>query len=254
MKTLVTIGLALTLLGGNAATAEPVAPAQGRPGIIRLGPTCYLDIGPEVPCDDRYADSEQIAGIESGLKDALKDTNNSPGAKADWDAWQATASITSFYARLTAYMHELDKQGTEHADAAKPFLYGSCEGAKEGSYSCEDKVIEFERYYWLAMQGDYNAQINVAGCFDENNYRAKDALIRWPCARVVLPNEAMMCAWFLVAMSSGHVKRPGEGDAAEDFGYVYECDKKPFAVRQVMLGTASDLFQRIYNRPLPIAR
>ena len=60
-----------------------------------------------------------------------------------------------------------------------------------------------------------------------------------------------MCAWLLVAASSGH---PKSAHAAEKYGYVEECDNKPSYVRQTILGTASDLFQRIYHRPLPIAR
>jgi len=55
----------------------------------------------------------------------------------------------------------------------------------------------------------------------------------------------------LVAASSGH---PKSAKAAEYFGDVYECDKKPWAERQAILGTASQLFERIYHRPLPLAR
>jgi hypothetical protein len=74
---------------------------------------------------------------------------------------------------------------------------------------------------------------------------------RWPCHRVVHADETMMCAWYLVAASSGH---PKSAHAAEQYGYVYECDRKPLYERQAILGTASDLFLRIYHRPLPVAR
>jgi hypothetical protein len=110
---------------------------------------------------------------------------------------------------------------------------------------------EFQRNYWFALQGDYLAQNDVAGCFYEGAPRAESLSSKWPCRRVVMPNEVMMCAWYFVAMSSGH---PKSAKAAEEYGYVYECDKKPGYVRQAILGTASELFLRIYHRPLPVAR
>jgi hypothetical protein len=261
MKNIIIATISLALSASAFAADNATAATEGRPAIIRMGSVCYQptgdDLGPQVPCDDRYSDAERIAGVDWFKKNKLKNTN-SPGARADWEAWQATTGIASYNARLEAYAQERAKQGAQHADAAKPFLSGICEqghiafSQDPDLSSCEFEVSEFERNYWLAMQGDYEAQLSVGGCFKETAYRA-DPIFRWPCRRVVRADEAMMCAWYLVAMSSGHVKGGGEGDAAEKFGYVYECDKKPWAVRQSMLGTATALFNQIYHRPLPLA-
>jgi hypothetical protein len=112
-------------------------------------------------------------------------------------------------------------------------------------------LTDFVRNYWLALQSDDSAQMDVAFCFQQDTPNAEDLAMRWPCFRVARANETMQCAWLLVAMSSGY---PGSDKAAEQFGYVNECDKKPWSARQATLGTASDLFQRIYHRPLPMAR
>jgi hypothetical protein len=60
-----------------------------------------------------------------------------------------------------------------------------------------------------------------------------------------------MCAWYRVAASSGH---PKSAKSAENYGYVFECDKKPMYERQAILGTASELFLHIYHQPILLAR
>jgi hypothetical protein len=116
--------------------------------------------------------------------------------------------------------------------------------------NCAYKKMEFQRNYWFALQGDHLAQKDIAFCFSEGSPNASVVdSYRWPCHRVAHPNETMMCAWYLVAASSGH---PKSEQAARD--YWDECDKKPLYMRQAILGTASELFLRIYHRPLPVAR
>jgi hypothetical protein len=160
---------------------------------------------------------------------------------------------------LGAFESEERKQAEQHADESKPFLHGTClpndeseENNKEAlERNCKSEETHFQRNYWLALQGDHQAQGAVADCFQNDVLQATLPLARWPCHRVVYPDETMMCAWYLVAASSGH---PKSAEAAEQYGYVNECDKKPLYERQTILGTASALFLRIYNRPLPVAR
>jgi hypothetical protein len=116
---------------------------------------------------------------------------------------------------------------------------------------CQFHKANFEEHYWLALQGDYQAQLNVAFCFHGGAMTTTSFSIRWPCYGVVRTDDIAMCAWYLVAASSGH---PRSASAAEQYGYVYECDKKPLYERQAILGTASALFLRIYHRPMPVAR
>jgi hypothetical protein len=260
-------GLALAFIWGATASAE--AP-QGRPGVIRGGDECFQtsDIHGDddfwgkhkVPCDDRYKDSEEIAFSEFLIKDNLK-MKNTPGTRANWEAWQASASsgATTAEARSKAFFVEEQKQAEQHADVSKPFLHGGCQPNNETEENdkkaredgCKFDEIQFQRNYWLALQGDHQAQEAVARCFENDGPNATVLSFRWPCSRVVDADESMMCAWYLVAMSSGH---PDSAKSAEQYGYVYECDKKPLYVRQVILGTASELFLRIYHRPIPLAR
>jgi hypothetical protein len=250
----------LGIWGATALAEEP----QGRPGVIRSGDACFQPTddnmwGRQIPCDDRYKDSEEIGGAEFLFKTALK-KENSPGHRADWEAWRASAAsgATTFQARLEAFSAEMRKQAEQHADA-KPFLHGECQPNDESEQSnkesllrsCKDNETTFQRDYWLALQGDHEAQESVARCFEDDTPRATALRFRWPCHRVVSPDETVMCAWYLVAASSGH---PKSAHSAEQYGYVYECDKKTMYERQAILGTASELFLRIYHRPIPVAR
>jgi hypothetical protein len=255
------------LLGIGGATALAEEP-QGRPGVIRMGDLCFQptdtygdfrDAGRQIPCDDRYKESEEIAGWEFTLKTNLK-VENSPGHRAAWEAWQASAAsgATTWVGRLEAYTAETRKQAEQHADA-KPYLHGTCQPNDESEQSnkevlergCKGAERVFQRDYWLALQGDHQAQESIARCFQDDTPRATDLGFRWPCHRVVWADETVMCAWYLVAASSGH---PKSADSAEKYGYVYECDKKTMYERQAILGTASELFLRIYHRPIPVAR
>jgi hypothetical protein len=261
---LVTLALSL-LTGACGAAQEP----QGRPGVIRnpFGGPCYhitdtsewRDLSrtiPEIPCDDRYKEAESIAGWEFRLKDDLK-RENSPGNKVYWEAWQASAAsgATTFMGRLEANTAEIGKLAEQHADLSRPFLHGGCqpwtkEEVKNKEVlkdACKYEEKQFQLNYWLALQGDHQAQENVASCF--NYYGPAPAIQN--CNRVVDPDKNMMCAWYLVAASSGH---PESSKSAEKYGYVEECDKKPMYERQAILGTASELFLRIYHRPMPVAR
>jgi hypothetical protein len=187
--------------------------------------------------------------------------DNSPGNKASWEAWQASAAsgATTYEARIKANEAEWEKQAKLHAQLSKPFLHGTCQPNRKDEENnkvllernCEGTEIVFQRDYWLALQGDNSAQRSVARCFQDDVPQATDLAYRWPCHRVVYPDETMMCAWYLVASSSGH---PKSADAAEYYGYINECDKKPLYLRQAILGTASDLFLRIYHRPMPVAQ
>ena len=253
----------LGIWGATALAEEP----QGRPGVIRMGDQCFQptntyggwrDMG-KIPCDDRYEESEKIAYSEFTYKTNLK-VENSPGHRADWEAWQASAAsgATTWVGRLEAFIAETRKQAEQHADA-EPFLHGTCQPTDESEQSnkevlergCKGDETTFQRNYWLALQGDHQAQEGVALCFQDDYPRATDLGFRWPCHRVVSPDETVMCAWYLVAASSGH---PKSADSAEKYGYVYECDKKTMYERQAILGTASELFLRIYHRPIPVAR
>jgi hypothetical protein len=255
--------LFLIFLINPALGAEDAAP-QGRPGVVR-GPDnkCFQttdiygdfrDEGREVPCDDRYKEAEEIAWWEFGWKTNLK-MYNGPRERANWEAWQASAAsgATTLQARMDAYDAEIRKQAEQHADVSKPFLSGRCQPTSKGEETnaknlelgCQFDSSNFQRNYWLALQGDHGAQEEIASCFGEGAGPPADLVAQRPCHRVVLPNETQMCAWLLVAASSGH---PKSADSAEEYGYVWQCDKKPLYVRQAILGTASDLFQRIYHR------
>jgi hypothetical protein len=255
----------------NAAPipAAPIQEAQGRPGVIRSmgsGP-CYHVTNtseqrelsrtiPEISCDDRYKDAEEIAYWEFQLKDDLK-TENSPGHRAYWEAWQASAAsgATTLMGRLEANTAEIWKLAEQHADLSRPFLHGGCHPwTKEETANkevlkdaCKYHEKQFELKYWLALQGDHQAQEGIADCF--NYYGPAPAIQN--CNRVVDRDENMMCAWYLVAASSGH---PESSKSAEKYGYIEECDKKPIYERQAILGTASALFLRIYQRPMSVAR
>jgi len=250
--------------GATASAEEP----QGRPAFIRMGDHClqttntygdFRDMGREITCDDRYKEGEEIADWEFTYRTNLK-MENSPGNRADWEAWQTSAAsgATTSKGRLEAFIAETRKQTEQHADA-KPFLHGTCQPNSESEQSnketllrnCKDNETMFQRNYWLALQGDHEAQERVAWCFQDDRPRATALDSRWPCHRVVRPDETVMCAWYLVAASSGH---PKSAHSAEQYGYVYECDKKTMYERQAILGTASELFLRIYHRPIPMAR
>ena len=247
---------------------------QARPGVIRDPFTfgsdkCFQttdtygnfrDQGSEIPCDDRYKEGEKIAHDEFVWKTKLK-MENSPHNRANWEAWQASAAsgATTYEARLKAFEAEQQKQIEPHVDLSKPFLHGTCQPNDEKEKNdkealkrgCEFDEINFQRNYWLALQGDHQTQELVAWCFENDWPQATMLSARWHCHRVVYPDETMMCAWYLVAASSGH---PKSAEAAESYGYVHECDKKPLYERQAILGTASNLFLRIYHRPMPVAR
>lgn len=264
MKKLILLLATLLLIAPVASAEEP----QARPGVIRQGDKCFQptdtygdfrDTGREIPCDDRYKEGEKIAEWEFLLKTNLK-MENSPGHVADWEAWQASAAsgATTWIGRFDAFIAELQKQGAQHPDAAKPFLHGRCQPNEQSEQTSKEALLRgckhdeamFQRDYWLALQGDHKAQEHVAWC-SQDDTRATMLATKWPCHRVVEANETMMCAWYLVAASSGH---PESSHSAEQYGYVYECDKKPMYVRQAILGTASELFLRIYHRPLPVAQ
>lgn len=257
-----------------AILTSPVAAAaeDGRPGVVRWPALrfddsmtkCYrpgnvygsfADLQDhEVPCDERYKDAENIAGFEWGLNTKLK-MEDSPGNRADLEAWKATAGIMLFKTRFDAYYAEGNKQTGQHAYLSRDVAMSSVclwkSDDKDPDSGCRFARTDFQRDYWFALEGDNGAQMNVASCFQNGEPRATAPEAKWPCHRVVMPNETMMCAWYLVAASSGH---PKSAKAAEYFGYVYECDKRPWAERQAILGTASQLFERIYHRPLPLAR
>ena len=256
---------------GPASAEEP----QARPGVIRdpFGDKCFQrtdtygnfrDQGPEIPCDGRYKEGEKIAYDEFVWKTNFK-MHNSPEYKAYWEAWQASAAsgATTYEARNKAFDAERQKervrQAKLHADESRPFLHGACQPNDEKEKNdkealkrnCEFEETLFQEKYSFALQGDHDDQQEVARCFQNDAPQATNLFFRWPCHRVVYPDETKMCAWYLVAASSGH---PESAKAAEQYGYVNECDKKPLYQRQVILGTASDLFLRIYHRPLPVAR
>lgn len=114
--------LLLMFLTSPAFGTEDVAP-QGRPGVLRLGDFCFQGeiSGPQLPCEDSTSDAEKIAGFEWAYK-GTKD--GSPRERADWEAWQASASsgAKTAQARSDAFLAELRKQGEQHADGSKPFI------------------------------------------------------------------------------------------------------------------------------------
>jgi hypothetical protein len=256
--------LATLLLIVPAASAED---PRVRPGVVRLGDVCFQTTNissdfpwdRKIPCDGRYKDGEEIAGRELLLKEDLNN-DNSPRSRADWEAWQASAAAgaTTSKARFEAFDAEARKQAEQHADVSKPFLHGTCQPNNENEKNnkeiqergCKYDETDFQRNYWFALQGDHQAQENVAFCFQDDVPSATSLGFRWPCHRVVGPDKTMMCAWYLVAASSGH---PKSAESAEMYGYVNECDK-PMYVRQAIFGTATELFLRIYHRPIPVAR
>jgi hypothetical protein len=263
IRRLVLLLATLLLIAPAASAQEP----QGRPGVIRVGNDCnqttdthgdFDDIGRKIPCDDRYKEAEKIAYFEFNVKTNLK-IENSLITRAELESWLASAAsgATTLNGRLDAWDVERRKQAEQHADASKPFLSQECrpndegEKNKELEWGCKFDETRFQRFYWFALQGDHQAQEYVASCFENNVPSALSLASRWPCHRVVNADETMMCAWYLVAASSGH---PKSAKSAEKYGYIYECDKKPMYERQAILGTASALFLRIYHRPMPVAR
>src|ERR1019366_7636359 len=105
---------------------------------------------------DRYKDSEKIVGAEFLFKTALKE-ENSPGHRADWEAWQASAAsgATTWMGREEAFSAETRKQAEQHADA-KPFLHGTCQPNDESEQTsketllrnCKNRETRFQRDYW----------------------------------------------------------------------------------------------------------
>jgi hypothetical protein len=224
----------LALLSSTGASFAQTT-VEGRPGIIREGTICFQptdtygdfrDQGREIPCDDRYKEAESIAGWKFRLKTQLK-MDNSLINKASWETWQASAAsgARTLHDRLEADDAEQRKQAERHADESKPFLQ-MCqplreegrikeEGDTPHEWFCQFDKTRFQIDYWLALQGDHQAQENVAYCFREGVATSTIFSIRWPCYGVVRTDETAMSAWLLVAASSGH---PESSKSAEKYG------------------------------------
>lgn len=120
---LITLLAALVL--ADTVVAEPVINAvpAARPGVIRLGSVCFKgDDLPDyqVPCDDRAADAEKMAGLEWILRSNLTRNWIPITSKADWEAWQAIkGSYSSSNDLENAFHQELKKQAKQHADRVK---------------------------------------------------------------------------------------------------------------------------------------
>jgi hypothetical protein len=216
----------------NATTTQTTpAPTEDQKFTDRIATQilCGLATNPDA--------NPECVGLGFTTEQALKtelEMENSPGNRANWEAWLASAAsgATTSEARLEVFAAETRKQGEQHADASRPFLHGTCQPNDEGEKSnkevlergCKDDQSRFQRDYWLALQGDHQAQENVAFCFKDDTPSATGLGYRWPCHRVAAPDETVMCAWYLIAASSGH---PKSARSAETYGYVDECDKKP---------------------------
>ena len=125
----------------------------------------------------------------------------SPSDQADWDAWQATRKAKSLDEAMRLFSEEQQNQARRHANLSFIFLSGTCDPATiyfttygniGKNIICEKEILKFQRDYWLALQGDYQAQIHIADCFDAKG-----------CAGVVRTIPVENCAWLLVALSSG---------------------------------------------------
>lgn len=230
-----------------ALTATAFA-GEGRPGIVRSDDKCYkttdfLDLGPEVPCDDRYADAEKIAWDDLSMQ-IFK--NGTASDKVWWQAWQAATGNTHDE-RMTSFKQEKRKLAAPYAALSDQYLAPCIDASSKGGYTCEDFVADFRLEYWSAMQGDDFPQQELADCFKhDSNYRNEPPL----CGGMVMKNRIMECAWRLIRISSGNPKiTPNDADSYDDY-----CGDQSWAEKQATLAQATRLFPLIYHRPLPLAR
>ena len=171
----------------------------------------------------------------------------SPTAQADWEAWQvARRDAKTAKDAWAIFNQQTLNQGKAHAYLSEQMLSGKCNpqkidfsmrgvGAKAADI-CEKEKLQFARNVWLAMQGDYQAQMNVADCFYSS------------CAGVVKHDFMTYCTWYLIAISSDSP----EVNESEITSYSTNCDKKIHPnMKDEFRQTASKLFSVIYHRPLP---
>jgi hypothetical protein len=155
-----------------------------------------------------------------------------------WQAWQAATGDT-FAARSASLDQDVHKLAIQHHEADQ-FLDGACpEGNQQ---QCEWAADQFRLHLFGALHGDVGSQQQVASCFESKRYGKY-----WLCHGVVRPDVVAECAWRLVFLSSGSPKV--RSSTAEE--YDIECANRSGSEKQAIFGQASQLFQQIYNRPLP---
>jgi hypothetical protein len=135
----------------------------------------------------------------------------------------------------------LKNQASLYAAESAEFLSYSCKvSAREmdPDYRCAYDAASFQLAYGLAMKGDYQAQQEIAACFESEVY----------CSGTVRVHPLLSCAWRLVALASGSQKI-NANDVEEFEG---QCVRKASRTdRTIYRAQADRLFSRVYARSLP---
>ena len=171
-------------------------------------------------------------------------------AKAELEAWQA-AKGESYKERMEAYEELLHEQTKQHAEESNRFITVGCllpdnKLDPRQMKICPSGRDTFQRNYWFALQGEYLSQDTVVFCFNRGSNPKEDPY----CGGVVQQNKIMECAWRLVIISSGSP----EVKTSDVEMYDDECGARPWSEKQAFFAQASQLFSRIYQRLLPMAR
>ncbi len=164
--------------------------------------------------------------------------NHSLEDQANWEAWQAVAGIASHEGRLRGFEEQVRRQAALHANESHAFVQETCHPPPSTGRTCAQEKARFQRRYWFALQGDYQAQKGVALCFADKGK---------PACAGVRRSRTMQCAWQLVMLSSGSPEL-GQSDV-DDFRS--DCEKLDSLESEKYWAKAAAIFLRIYLRPLP---
>lgn len=105
--------------------------------------------------------------------------------------------------------------------------------------SCEVNRIQFSRRDWpKAWQGDYQGQRNAAFCRSTG------------CDGAVETNKAEACAWRSIIL----VAHVGATDDTDTRNLKMDCGDLDKAEAAVATGTANQIYEKIYSKPMPVNR
>jgi hypothetical protein len=195
--------------------------------------------------------AQQVSAFEEALR---LNASKSPKGKADWAAWKIAHAneAHSLSEAMALYVREQERQGSDHSSLSTHYLSGQCNpdrtdlwmyGSEDKDEVCDRARHQFQRNYWLALQGDYVAQTDVAACFDAE-------LALNPCVGTVLSSSTEFCAWLLVALSS----RSTEIDPLEVVNYRDICETRSYSEKRAFRARAFQLFSHIYHKPTSASR
>jgi hypothetical protein len=230
------VAAAVAILAGVhvvAASASLTAPAESAKSLLATPPTDLPALLQRLENAKSPDEQDRILGeiLRYNADESLED-------QANWEAWQAVAGIETHEGRLRGFEEQVRKQAALHASESNAFVLRSCDPPPDPGRTCTEEKARFQRRYWFALQGDYQAQRGVALCFNEEGT---------PSCTGVRRSRIMQCAWQLVMLSSGNPEL--EQSDVDDFKNCWE--KLESADIERVRAKAAAIFARIYHRPLP---